>query len=77
MDNKTAIKVMLCEMVIKSEDVKTQSEIETLTSDIADRIVKLFAIPAVIKSVCEHKWKQWEDSNCNGRWKCTRCKEVR
>jgi len=44
-DNKTAVKVLLCEMVIKAEDVKTQSEIEVLTSDIAERITKLFAKP--------------------------------
>ncbi len=48
MDNKTAIKVMLCEMVVKAEDIKTQDEIETITSDIADRIVKLFSIPNVV-----------------------------
>ena len=33
--------------------------------------------PAVIKSVCDHKWKEWEDANCNARWRCTRCKEVK
>ena len=47
MDNKTAIKIMLCEMVAKSEDVKTQDEIETLTNNIADRIVKLLDLHIV------------------------------
>jgi rRNA maturation endonuclease Nob1 len=43
MDNKTAVKIMLCEMVIKSKDVKDQSEIDMLTNDIANRIDKLYA----------------------------------
>ena len=43
--------------------------------------VKNCSIPAVVgrseQLVCEHNWKQWEDSHCNVRWRCTKCKEVR
>ena len=44
---------------------------------IAGKIVKLFAIPAVIKSVCDHNWKEWEDENCNAQIRCTKCKAVK
>lgn len=50
MNNKTAIKVILCEMVVKSESTKTQDDIDVLTSNIADRIERLF----VSNSVCYH-----------------------
>ena len=44
---------------------------------IADEIVKLFCQPAVIKSVCDHNWKEWEDENCNAQMRCTKCKTVK
>lgn len=33
--------------------------------------------PAVIKSVCDHNWKEWEDENCNAQMRCTKCKTVK
>ena len=32
---------------------------------------------AVIKSVCDHNWKEWEDENCNAQMRCTKCKTVK
>jgi hypothetical protein len=45
--------------------------------DYAQQQVKKLNIPAVIKSVCDHNWKEWEDANCNARLRCSRCKEAR
>lgn len=76
MDNKKAIKIMLCEMVVKSEDAKTQAEIEILTSNIAERIVKLFAIPVVMKSVCEHTETYQKVRFGKTLTKCVKCRRI-
>jgi hypothetical protein len=43
----------------------------------AEYAAKNCVIPAVIKPVCDHRWKEWEDENCNARWRCSRCKTVK
>lgn len=31
---------------------------------------------AVSDSVCDHNWKEWEDSICNAQMRCTKCKKI-
>ena len=43
-------------------------------------IVKLFAIPDVSATklpVCDHKWKEHEDEECNAQMRCTKCKVIK
>jgi len=42
-----------------------------------EMLVKNCIKPAVIKSVCDHNWKEWEDENCNAQMRCTKCKTVK
>jgi len=42
-----------------------------------DSEIKKLNKPAVIKSACDHNWKEWEDEDCNAQMRCTKCKTVK
>ena len=56
---------------------KIQLLCEQYAKEYHDSEVKKLNIPAVIKSVCDHNWKEWEDENCNAQMRCTKCKTVK
>lgn len=47
--------ILLSEMLVKSTSIETNDDIVELTSDIAERIVKSFAIPVVMPSLLHFK----------------------
>ena len=51
--------------------------LNTVANLMIEWAAKNCSIPAVIKSVCDHNWKEWEDENCNAQMRCTKCKTVK
>jgi hypothetical protein len=60
---------------IQVANIISKERLIEIGNNVSDALSKL-SQAEVIKSVCDHNWEEWEDANCNARWRCTRCKEV-
>ena len=54
----------------------TTNTVIALMTKFAQQEIKNLIIPVVMKSVCDHNYKQYEDGNCNAKLRCTKCKDI-
>lgn len=61
--------------ILKPKPMKTE-EYQKECWEALKQAIRTFCNP-VIKSVCDHNWKEWEDESCNAQMRCTKCKTVK